>query len=93
MCIRDSPKGIIGRRCENVGLGQHIIWQLPDTHPFYYASVIHDFEYCIKGSNSSKVADDRMLKNFLILAGESQFRKAQAYLFYGIARVYGMFRY
>ncbi len=88
----EYPKQIVGRSCESVGLGQEYLWQLPNTHPFYYASVIHDFEYCARLQDNSKVADARMLRNFLKLS-DSRPRKAQAYLFYFVARLYGMFNY
>ncbi len=71
------------------GLGIEWLWQLPDTHPFHWAGVLHDRDYDHRYERTSKPADQRFLKRCLKVAGNDISLKIQAYTFYGLARAWG----
>lgn len=77
---------------EPIGLGISWLWKLPDTHPFYFAGVNHDRAYDLKISKTSYEADQVFLKECLSVANTA-WLKAQAYLFYGLVRVWGYYRW
>jgi hypothetical protein len=80
---------------EPYGLGVSWLWKLPNTHPFYIAGVAHDIAYENKIGNSSYPYDRIFLETCLKIAKEkkSLSLKAQAYLFYGLARLWGIVRW
>lgn len=77
---------------EPEGLGVSWLWKLSDNHPFYRAGVKHDRAYDLKIEKTSKKADKIFLKECLEIATTKSL-KAQAYLFYGIVRLWGFFRW
>jgi hypothetical protein len=77
---------------EPAGLGISWLWKLPNTHPFYYASVLHDIRYDQKEYPTSYEADQEFLVNCLNVA-TTPLLKAQAYLFYFLCRAWGKFRW
>lgn len=85
----EFPLSIVDKESEDIGLGISWLWMLPKSHPFFWASVIHDFEDIIKEFPSSSIPDKRFLRNCLKLAKKSRTLKIQAYGFYGVARTWG----
>lgn len=85
----EFPLSIVDKEGKDVGLGISWLWMLPKTHPFFWASVIHDFEYEIKEFDSSLIPDKRFLRNCLHLSRKSKYLKTQAYVFYVLIRLWG----
>lgn len=77
---------------EPEGLGISWLWKLPNTHPFFHAGVIHDLRYDEKAYPTSIEADREFLFNCLGVS-DSLWLKTQAYLFYGLVRAWGRFRW
>jgi hypothetical protein len=77
--------------------GGYWIFSLPTSHPFQPAFVLHDRAYKAKELGtlkaSRKTVDKALLKNMLMIAKErkSLRLKAEAYLYYRIARAFGGF--
>jgi len=83
---------------EPIGCGISWLWILPKDHPFIDSCSIHDKQYDmrISGENndlSSYSVDRAFLASMLSKAGDSLKLRAQAYLFYGLARTWGKFRW
>lgn len=77
---------------ETYGLGLSWLWKLDDNHPFYLAGVAHDIAYDFKIGESSYPYDQQFLKTCLKIAKEkkSLSLKMQAYVFYSLARAWGV---
>ena len=73
----EYPNYIIGTTANDVVLGISWLWGLPNTHKFYPASIIHDFEYEKRMYDTSLIPDQRFLRNCLKLAGKSTYYKMQ----------------
>ena len=77
---------------EPLGLGVSWLWKLPNTHPFYVASIIHDRRYDEKNHLTSYEADREFLENCLAVSS-TWILRSQAYLFYLLCRAWGYYRW
>lgn len=80
------------------GLGISWLWQLSSEHPFHGASLRHDKYYDERASGnisktSSKQYDKIFLQDCLEIAGKNWKLISQAYLFYSLARIWGIFNW
>lgn len=79
------------------GIGIPWLWQLPATHPFHESALWHDNQYdkMLAGLQDKTLIDidTQMLQYFLEDAGDSWWYKAQAYMFFGVAHLWGLFRW
>ena len=80
-------------RKEPEGLGVSYFWKLPDSHPFHVPAVEHDRAYDNMKEPTSKIVDDIFLRRCLCIAGSNKKLIAQAYLFYSLARVWGIWKW
>lgn len=82
---------------EPIGCGISWLWILPENHPFMPYCEWHDLQYDYQregaiSHKSSKWVDAEFLRGILSLS-PTKVLKAQAYLFYGLARLWGMFKW
>lgn len=89
---------------EPPGIGIGWLWQLPDNHPFYRASLTHDAEYelMLEGKSvyrSSKIPDLTFYRECVIAsAGQDnliqiEYYLAQAKTFYLLISMWGKIRW
>lgn len=82
---------------EPPGCGISWLWMLRKDHPFMPYCEWHDLQYDYRRMGalkykSSRRVDDEFLRGLLSLSPTLTL-KAQAYLFYGLARIWGKFKW
>lgn len=81
------------------GIGISWLWMESPQHPFYQPALVHDeqYELAYAGKNdlTLKQVDDALLSSMLEIARKrnSSKLKAQAYLFWSLAHLYGLVKW
>ena len=87
---------------ERDGIGIPWLWQLPESHPFHQAALVHDHEYdlMLEGKQDKTLweVDTSFLEACLELAsmytGWPLLKlRTQAYLFFALAHTWGLVRW